>query len=148
MSYDPAIPYTQILGIYLEKTLVQKDPCPPVFIVTLFTIANIWKQTKFSTDRWMEKEDVVKTHNETLLSHQKEWNNAIYSNMDINLHVDLEIIVVSEVRKRKTNTTWCDFYVASKTWQTCTYLQNRNRLTNIENKLMLTKEGRGWEGIK
>ena len=33
-------------------------------------------------DRWMDKEDVVHIYNEILLSHEKEWNNAIRSNMD------------------------------------------------------------------
>ena len=30
----------------------------------------------------MDKEDVVHIYNGKLLSHKKEWNNAIYSNMD------------------------------------------------------------------
>ena len=30
----------------------------------------------------MSKEDVVRIYNGILLSHWKEWNNAIYSNMD------------------------------------------------------------------
>ena len=32
--------------------------------------------------RWMDKEDVVYVDNGILLSHKKEWNNAIFSNMD------------------------------------------------------------------
>ena len=35
-----------------------------------------------STDRWMDKEDVVHIYNGILLSHKKEWNNAICINMD------------------------------------------------------------------
>ena len=35
-----------------------------------------------SIDRWMGKEDVADIYKEILLSHKKEWNNAIYSNMD------------------------------------------------------------------
>ena len=35
-----------------------------------------------STDRWMDKEDVVHIYNGILLSHKKEWTNAICSNMD------------------------------------------------------------------
>ena len=35
-----------------------------------------------SMDRWVDKEDVVLIYNEILLSHKKEWNNAICSNMD------------------------------------------------------------------
>ena len=35
-----------------------------------------------SIDRWMDKEDVVHIYNGILLSHIKEQNNAICSNMD------------------------------------------------------------------
>ena len=33
-------------------------------------------------DKWMDKEDVIYIYKGILLSHKKEWNNAIYSNMD------------------------------------------------------------------
>ena len=36
LLYDPAVP---LLGIYLGKTLIQKDTRTPVFIVALFKIA-------------------------------------------------------------------------------------------------------------
>ena len=50
LSYDPAIP---LLGIYPDNTIIQKDPCTPMFIATLFTIAKTWKQTKCpATDEW------------------------------------------------------------------------------------------------
>ena len=35
-----------------------------------------------STDRRMDKEDVVHIYNGILVSHKKEWNTAIFSNMD------------------------------------------------------------------
>ena len=35
-----------------------------------------------SIDRGMDKEDVVHIYSEVLLSHKKEWNNAICSNID------------------------------------------------------------------
>ena len=35
-----------------------------------------------SIDRGMAKEDVLHIYNGILLSHKKEWNNAICSNMD------------------------------------------------------------------
>ena len=35
-----------------------------------------------SIDRWMDKEEVVRIYNGILLSHKKEWNNAMWSNMD------------------------------------------------------------------
>ena len=36
LPYDSAIP---LLGIYPEKTIIQKDTCTPMFIAALFTIA-------------------------------------------------------------------------------------------------------------
>ena len=38
--------------------------------------------TLMSINRWMDKEDVIYIYNRILLSHKKEWNNAISSNMD------------------------------------------------------------------
>ena len=43
LPYDPAIP---LLGIYPEKTIIQKDTCTPMFTAALFTIARTWKQPK------------------------------------------------------------------------------------------------------
>ena len=50
---DPAIPH---LGMYPDKTLIQKDKCIPMFIAALFTIAKTWKQPKCPlTDEWIMK---------------------------------------------------------------------------------------------
>ena len=39
------------LGIYPDRTVIQKDICMPIFAATLFTMAKTWKQTKCpSTD--------------------------------------------------------------------------------------------------
>ena len=55
--------------------------------------------------------------------------------------MDLEIVILSEVRQRKTNIIY-HLHGDSKIWYKSTYLQNGNRLTDIENKLMVTKGGR------
>ena len=53
LSYHTAIP---LVGIYPEKTIIQKESCTQMFIVALFTIARIWKQPKCpSTDEWIKK---------------------------------------------------------------------------------------------
>ena len=53
LPHDPII---QLLGIYLEKTIIQKDTCIPVFIAALFTITRMWKQPKCSTtEEWIKK---------------------------------------------------------------------------------------------
>ena len=43
LPYDSAIP---LLGIYPEKTIIQKDTCTPMFTAALYTIARSWKQPK------------------------------------------------------------------------------------------------------
>ena len=43
LPYDPAIP---LLGIYPDKTIIQKDTCTPMIIAALFTIAKTWTQPK------------------------------------------------------------------------------------------------------
>ena len=63
LPYDPAIP---VLGIYPEKTIIQKDTCTPMFTAALFTIARSWKQPKCpSTDEQIEKMWYIST---------MEWN--------------------------------------------------------------------------
>ena len=53
LPYDPAIP---LLGIYPEKTIIQRETCTTMFIEALFTIARTWKQPKCpSTDEWIKK---------------------------------------------------------------------------------------------
>ena len=45
-----------LLGIYTEKTIIQKNTCTPMSIVTLFTIARIQKQPICPlTDEWLKK---------------------------------------------------------------------------------------------
>ena len=52
LPYDPGIP---LLGMYLEKILIGKDTCTPMFIEALFTRAKTWKRPKCPlTDKWMK----------------------------------------------------------------------------------------------
>ena len=77
--------------------------------------------------------DVVHIYNGILLSHKKE------EIMSFTLtQMQLEIIILSDVRQRKKNTTYITDRWNLKKGYTRTYLQNRNRLTNIGNKLMVT----------
>ena len=53
LPYHPAIP---LLGIYPEKTVIQKESCCKMFIADLFTITRTWKQPKCpSTDVCIKK---------------------------------------------------------------------------------------------
>ena len=103
LPYDPAIPF---LGIYLEKTQIQKDTCTQVFTEALFTIAKTWKQPKCPlTEEWIKYMWYVYT---------MEYYSAITKNKIMpfaTTWMDLEIIMLSEVSQRKTNTIWYHYYI-------------------------------------
>ena len=89
LPYDPAVP---LLGIYLEKTLIRKDTCTPMFIAVLFAIAKTWKQPKcLWKDEWIKKMWYVCT---------MEYYSAIKKSEIMPFAatwMDLEIIILSEV---------------------------------------------------
>ena len=91
----------------------------------------------------MDKEDVVHIYNGILLSHEKEWNNAICSNMDGPRQYRTKWSKLNTYRERQIPYdiayTW-----NLKKWYKWTYLQNRNRPTDIENKLTVTKGDSRW----
>ena len=92
LPYDPAIP---LLGIYPEKTIIQKDRCIPMFTAALFTTARSWKQPKCpSTDEWIKMWYI----------YTMEYYSAIKRNeigSFVETWMDLETVIQSEVRKRK-----------------------------------------------
>ena len=91
LPYDPAIP---LLGIYLEKTVIQKDACIPMFLAALFTIARTWKQHKCpSTDKWIKKMWYIYT---------MEYYSTINRN-EIETCMDLETVIQSEVSQKEKN---------------------------------------------
>ena len=61
--------------------------------------------------------------------------------------MDLETVILSEVSQRKTNIAWYHLYVESNKRYKWTYLQIRNRITDVEDKLTVTKGKRGRGGI-
>ena len=74
LPYDLAIP---LLGIYPDKTIIQKDTCTHMFIAALFTIAKTQKQPRCpSTDEWIKKMWYTYTmeyiYNGILLRHKKD----------------------------------------------------------------------------
>ena len=57
--------------------------------------------------------------------------------------IDLEIIMLKDVSQRERQMSY-DLYVASKIWHKWTYLWNRSRLTDIENRLVVAEGTVGW----
>ena len=95
LPYDPAIP---LLGIYPEKTTIQKESCTTVFTAALFRIVRTWKQPKCpSTDEWIKKMWHIYT---------MEYYSVIKRN-EIELFVvrwmDLESVIQSKVSQKEKN---------------------------------------------
>ena len=95
LPYDPAI---LLLGIYPEKTIIQKESCTTMFTAALFTIAMTWKQPKCpSTDECIKKIWSIYT---------MEYYSAIKRN-EIEFFVvrwiDLESVIQSEVCQKEKN---------------------------------------------
>ena len=88
-----------------------------------------------SIDKWMDKEDVVHIYTGILLSHKKNEIMPFAATW-----TDLEIIILSEVVRERQLSYVIIYMWNLKRWYKWTYLQNRNRLIDIENKLMVTKE--------
>ena len=141
--YDPAI---LLLGIHPEKTLIREDTCTPVFTAAVFTIAKTRRQLKSPlTEEWIKTMWYI---------YKMECYSAIKKNEIMPFVppcMDLEIIIINEVSQRHYDiqvtylNIYFHFYVESKIWFEWTYLQNRNRLTDIENKVMITK---GESGLR
>ena len=67
-----------------------------------------------------------------LLSHKKEWDNAFCGNKDA-----IRDYLIKWSQKEKGKYLMISLYVESKIWHKRIYLQNRNRLTDTENRLMV-----------
>ena len=95
LPYDPAIP---LLGIYPDKTIIQKESCTTMFIAALFTIARTWKQPKCPlTDEWIKKMWHIYT---------MEYCSAIKRNeteLFVVRWMDLESVIQSEVNHNEKN---------------------------------------------
>ena len=82
-----------------RKPYFQKDTCTPMLIAARFTMAKMWKQPKCpSTDEWIKKMWYIYTI---------KYYSVIKKNEIMPLAatwMDLEMITLSEVSQRKTNT--------------------------------------------
>ena len=95
LPYNPAIP---LLGIYSEKTIIQKESCITMFIAALFTIARTWKQPKCpSTDEWIKKV----WHIYTMVYYSAIKRNEI--ELFVVRWMDLESVIQSEGSQKEKN---------------------------------------------
>ena len=94
LSYDPAV---LLLGICPDKTIIQKDPRTPVFTAALFRTVKTRKQPKCP---WTDEH--IKT---AWYINKMEYYSAIIKNKIMpSAATWKQLELLSEVRKRKTNT--------------------------------------------
>ena len=105
LPYHPAIPY---LGIYLDKTFLEKDTCTRMFIAALFTLAKTWKQHKCpSTDDWIRNMWYIYT---------MEYYSAIKKNKIMPFAatwMKLETLILSEVSHKEKDKYHIILYLES-----------------------------------
>ena len=95
LSYDSAIPF---LGLCLEKTMIQKDTCSPVFTAALFTTVKTWKQPKCpSAEEWIKK--MWYKYTMEYYSATKRNKNGSY----VEMWMDLGTVIHSEVNQKEKN---------------------------------------------
>ena len=81
LPYDPAIP---LLDIYPEELKAEswKDIGTPTLRAALFINSQKVEAIQVSTDRWMDKQNVVYVYNGILFSLKQEENSGTCYNMD------------------------------------------------------------------
>ena len=137
-SYDLAIP---LLGIYPNKTFLEKDTCAHVFIAALFTIAKSWKQPKCpSTDDWIRKMWYIYT---------MEYYSAIKKNKIMPFAatwMERETLILHEVKsKRERQIPYDITYLESNIGHKLN-LSTEKKLMDLENRLVVAK-GEGVDGL-
>ena len=84
------------MGIYPDKTFLEKDTCTSLFIAALFKRAKTWKQPKCPlTDDWIKKIWYIYT---------MEYYSAIKKNKRMPFAatwMELETLILSEVSQKK-----------------------------------------------
>ena len=84
------------MGIYPEKTIIERATCTPAFVAALFTTAGTWKQPREpAADEWIRKFWYI---------YPKEYYSAIKRNAFESVLIrwmNLEAIIQSEVSQKE-----------------------------------------------
>ena len=88
--YDPVMPP---IGVYPDKTVVQKDTCTPMFSTALFTIIKTWNQPNAHQQR----------NGQGRYTHTMEHYSAMKTNTmpSASTWLDLESIMLSEISQEE-----------------------------------------------
>ena len=122
-----------LLGIHLEKTILDKDTCAPMLTAALFIIARTWKQPRCPrTDGWTKKWWYMYTMEYYSIIKRKESESVELRWMNLELAIQNKVKSGREKHMKYTNTNIRN--VEKWHWWTC--LQGRSRDADIENELV------------
>ena len=111
-----------------------------MFTVALFTKVKTWKQPKCpSTDAQIKMWYIYAMEYYSVI--KKEWNNAICRNMDGPRNYHIKWSKSARERQESYDIT----YMWNLKYDTNELIYKTNRLTDVENKLMVTKAERAEE---
>ena len=128
------------VDVHLDKTLIWKEACRPLFSAPLFLIAETWKHPECpSTEDW------IKTWHQrygTLLSHKKEWNDAVCINMDAagDYHTKW-----SQLERKRNITMWYITYMWNLKYDT-NDLTHKTGTDTEDRPVVANSSGQGWCG--
>ena len=137
LPYDPVIP---LLGIYPEENMVWNDTCTPTFTAVLFTIAKTWKQRKCSlTEECINEMRYIYTveyyspiKKNKIMPFAATWMDLSNMNGSRDCHTEWH-----ESDREEISYDIPYMWNLKKKWYKWTYLQNKNRLTDLENEFMV-----------
>ena len=141
LLYEPTIP---LLGIYPEKTIIERDIYTQTFIAALFIIARTWKQLRCSsTDEWIQKLWYI--YSGIVLSYKKGYIWVSPNELDEHRTYCTEW----GKSERERQVLYTDISVWNlERWHWWIYSQDSSGDADIENRLADTVWEGGWDELR
>ena len=127
LPYDPTIP---LLGIYPEKTIIEKDICIPTFTAAWFIIAKTWEKPRCpSTSEWIK----VLWYIYTMEYYSAIKRNAFEADLMSWMNLETAVRVKSE---RETYISYINTYICNlEIWYWWAYWQHSSGDTDVEKQI-------------
>ena len=139
----PHDPVTALLGIHPNKTIIQKDTCTPTRTAALFT--NPGRGCNLNVHRQKNRWRWGTRRRWNITQPWKGMKRCHWQDVDGPRARHTEC---TKSRREKQISCKITHACSLEKWRRWTYSQRRNRVTDAENKLMVTKGGQsGWDKL-
>ena len=144
LPHDLAIP---LLGIYLDKSFLEKHTCTSMFIAALFTIVKTWNQPKCPlTDDWIRKRWYIST---------MKYYSAIKKNEIMPFAatwMELKTLILSVISQKEKDKYHMISLIFGIQYTAQMNLSTEKKIMDLENRLVVPRAGvgglrrEGWTG--